>query len=338
MTLRTKQTSDVDAPDKRMNTDNRMQCPICLLNVADLSGRTSLTKHLASHLERFSLDCLPLNTSSWGNENALDDESESSTPDQDQAPPVHEQPAPNDQDTTTESMHRASPQDIAMFRQRTTGADVMTDDEIRDVIAAVRRKTFVDRTDVLEQVQTLNRMSKNAISSDQQPESYITPWQIVKEQPHIVQQLVEQQSQTNRPSLYRSFAEEAVWKGDAKDSGSARRLTRLEVLDFTRSQINAMIGEEHEHEHNQQSASRKPQIAAAAPPPPTPPPPPPTAGPLNPHVPVYAKVHTEHMAIETLEYYDIPWEYDKVGETRSLFDGIALISVTVRSLLYHYPP
>jgi hypothetical protein len=103
MTLKTKQTSDVDTPDKSVNTENRMECPICLLDVADLSSRTTLTKHLASHLERFSLDCLPLNTSSWGNEISLDDKSESSDPDPDQASAVREDLAPNEQDVATES-------------------------------------------------------------------------------------------------------------------------------------------------------------------------------------------------------------------------------------------
>jgi hypothetical protein len=100
---------------------------------------------------------------------------------------------------------------------------------------------------------------------------------------------------------------------------------RLAEADFTQSQIDAIMASDGGRK--QQPASKMPKKA-----------PPPAGDPTNSYLPVYAKVHTEHMAIETLKYYDIPWEYDKVGETRSLFDGIALISVTVRSLLYHYPP
>lgn len=31
------------------------------------------------------------------------------------------------------------------------------------------------------------------------------------------------------------------------------------------------------------------------------------------HIPVYAKIHVEYLSTETLRYYNIPWEYDKVS-------------------------
>ena len=37
--------------------------------------------------------------------------------------------------------------------------------------------------------------------------------------------------------------------------------------------------------------------------------------PLRSTAPVYPKVHTDYIATETLRYYDVPWEYDKVSQT-----------------------
>lgn len=35
--------------------------------------------------------------------------------------------------------------------------------------------------------------------------------------------------------------------------------------------------------------------------------------PFHGHQPVYAKIHTDYLSIETLRYYDIPFEYDHVS-------------------------
>jgi hypothetical protein len=96
MMLSFKQTSDTSK--RPFTIDERKQCPICLLDVADLPSRTILTKHLASHLERFSLDCLPLDTSSWGDQNIHDSGSESSDPDQDLYPEPHKQTFSDEQE------------------------------------------------------------------------------------------------------------------------------------------------------------------------------------------------------------------------------------------------
>lgn len=32
--------------------------------------------------------------------------------------------------------------------------------------------------------------------------------------------------------------------------------------------------------------------------------------------PVYPKIHTKYLAIETLRYYEVPWEYDRVSDAR----------------------
>lgn len=45
----------------------------------------------------------------------------------------------------------------------------------------------------------------------------------------------------------------------------------------------------------------------------------PAGHPIRPHALVYPKIHVDYMATETLKYYDIPWEYDKVNQdARSL--------------------
>ena len=78
---------------------------MCLLGVADLPSRMSLSKHLASHLERFSLDCLPLDTSSWGDQNIRDDSSEPSDADQDLRLGHHEHNAHNEHGAFVPSGH-----------------------------------------------------------------------------------------------------------------------------------------------------------------------------------------------------------------------------------------
>ena len=102
MMLSAGQSSNDNTTKKHVIADDRTQCPICLLDVANLPGRTSLTKHIASHLEKFSLDCLPLNTSSWGNENVQDNEMESSDPDQDLLTESHEHTVRNELETVIE--------------------------------------------------------------------------------------------------------------------------------------------------------------------------------------------------------------------------------------------
>jgi len=52
--------------------------------------------------------------------------------------------------------------------------------------------------------------------------------------------------------------------------------------------------------------------------------------------PTYAKVKREHIAIETLKYFDIPWEYDRVSlgpssESRIQIPyGIAMLTASRR--------
>lgn len=55
--------------------------------------------------------------------------------------------------------------------------------------------------------------------------------------------------------------------------------------------------------------------------------------------PTYAKVKKEHIAIETLKYYGIPWEYDRVSF--SSCNGMSrpqLTSTTEGQAIHHNPP
>lgn len=89
---------------------------------------------------------------------------------------------------------------------------------------------------------------------------------------------------------------EAEREDDAELSDLRRE--RFTAWGFTDSQIDAMM--DKQQSNKQQPASRTPTAS----------------GPANvsakPHAPVYPKVHTGHMSIETLKYYDISWEYDQV--------------------------
>jgi len=62
--------------------------------------------------------------------------------------------------------------------------------------------------------------------------------------------------------------------------------------------------------------------------------------------PTYAKVKREHIAIETLKYFDIPWEYDRVSLTlspdsnsNSNSNTIAMLTTRAeRQEIHHHPP
>ena len=79
---------------------------------------------------------------------------------------------------------------------------------------------------------------------------------------------------------------------------------RLAEADFTQSQIDAIMSSDGGRK--QQPAPKMPKKA-----------PPPASNPTSFRAPIYAKIHTEHMAIEILKWYDIPWEYDQVRKTES---------------------
>jgi hypothetical protein len=406
---------------KHVNTDDRAQCPICLLDVADLSSRTSLTKHLASHLERFSLDCLPLSASSWGNENLRDDESGSSDPDQGLAPEPHEQTVHNEQDATTENLEakqppekrnlsvegaepskaithelnlerkmvdtekeEATPNYRRMFREVEEGLEAdelqstrklaKSHEETSRSIQAMRRslakfaeattkdtttgeskleleKIYTERKQILEEY---DRKQHKARDQDGEEELSILEHPTLetinaeykrmaedheREQRKAKDEAGEEELSTLEPSkleimgasmrltmalqerIQKQLEEQAdllrhlerfqnndMVRGTEQDNMNDAMRKRLEEADFTPSQIDAIM--RNGNGRKQEPASKMPKTAA--------PPPPADAPTGSSRAPVYLKVHTDHMAIETLKYYDIPWEYDQVRKKDSI--------------------
>ena len=43
-----------------------------------------------------------------------------------------------------------------------------------------------------------------------------------------------------------------------------------------------------------------------------------------PRNPVYAKIHRDYLSVDTLKYYDVPWEYDRVSQKLSCFSFLRL--------------
>lgn len=96
----------------------------------------------------------------------------------------------------------------------------------------------------------------------------------------------------------REKEDEEKRKKKAEEEALAEAMTkRLMLAGFQNNQIQAIIKTDVEH-----------------------PPPPPGATPGHPvvwqgghgHQPTYIKVHRDHLSIDTLSYFDIPWEYDRV--------------------------
>jgi hypothetical protein len=77
-------------------TTKRAQCPICPISEATLPRHYTLAKHIASHLEKFALICVP--PGSWDNENTHADGSDSSDSDEDTALELSEQHTSKEQE------------------------------------------------------------------------------------------------------------------------------------------------------------------------------------------------------------------------------------------------
>jgi hypothetical protein len=97
---------------------------------------------------------------------------------------------------------------------------------------------------------------------------------------------------------------------------------RLDENGFTQSQIDEIMAKEQaKRVKNSTTTTARPLL------------------PLRSRVPVYPKIHTEYISTETLRYYDVPWEYDRVSP-RLLSFFFSRIVLTLfrkeRSLLYHH--
>jgi hypothetical protein len=79
---------------------------------------------------------------------------------------------------------------------------------------------------------------------------------------------------------------------------------------FTQSQIEAIMdkNKKQQQQQQQQPASHRTTTTTTT-----------TLArvPLREEVPVYAKIHVDYISTETLRYYDIPWEYDRVRYSTS---------------------
>ena len=369
MILIFRQTSNVSK--KSLTTDDREQCPICLLHVADLPTRTSLTKHLASHLERFSLDCLPLDTGSWGDQNIRDGGSDSSDPDQDLFLEPHEQLVSDEQEVERGSFEDLSTEDSRAeenewseenmrdmmselayqkdreSRQRMTAEEV----ELR-IMEREREFQRIEATtrQLLEEHTHRSHEARKGDKADEfPPESYpvdleddprndidaerkriMEDWGR-RERVHRERELKEQEDQAVAESVRRR-EEELTKNASERADGAQDNLDdvlreRLAEADFTQSQIDAIMAKNGKIK--QRYFLRTSTTAQQA------------GGSTNPPAPVYPKVHTDHMAIETLRYYDIAWEYDKVSKKDHipmLEFGSNVRCATVRSILHRHPP
>jgi hypothetical protein len=81
-----------------------------------------------------------------------------------------------------------TPQEIAMFRQRITGAHAMNDDQVRNIIDQTKRKSFMDQNNALKQAQMQNQLSQNGAGGNQQARPNRTPGQTINEHAPGVQQ------------------------------------------------------------------------------------------------------------------------------------------------------
>jgi len=79
---------------------------------------------------------------------------------------------------------------------------------------------------------------------------------------------------------------------------------RLAETGFTQSQIDDIMDKQKATKHPEPTRKTTTTTTTTR-----------ALAPLRSHVPVYAKIHTEYISTETLRYYDIPWEYDRVSPT-----------------------
>lgn len=108
---------------------------------------------------------------------------------------------------------------------------------------------------------------------------------------HYLNFLAEQKEKTEKE---RAEEKEVIEKFDHE------MRERLSKAEYTDPQIETMMTKDHEDEEREKKVRDK--------------------------APVYSKVHTKYLSLATLEYYDLPWEYDRVGDTPR---SVSLILLTV---------
>jgi hypothetical protein len=96
---------------------------------------------------------------------------------------------------------------------------------------------------------------------------------------------------------------EAKEKKEAQAKLDEAMRKRLAETGFTQSQIDAIMDKEKKKQEPTSKTTTTTTTTLAR-------------VPLRGHVPVYAKIHVDYISTETLRYYDIPWEYDRVSFVR----------------------
>jgi len=94
---------------------------------------------------------------------------------------------------------------------------------------------------------------------------------------------------------------EAKEKKEAQAKLDEAMRKRLAESGFTQSQIDAIMDKEKKKQEPISKTTTTTTTTTLA------------RVPLRGHVPVYAKIHVDYISTETLRYYDIPWEYDRVS-------------------------
>lgn len=104
---------------------------------------------------------------------------------------------------------------------------------------------------------------------------------------------------------------------------------RLAESGFTQSQIEAIMDKEKAKKQPTKTTTTTTTTTL-------------TRAPLRAHVPTYAKIHIDYLSVETLRYYDIPYEFDRVSDKRdpsqSKIQILKQLTISPeRPLLHHHP-
>jgi hypothetical protein len=345
------------------------------MNEATLPKRHTLVKHIASHLEKFALICLP--PGSWDNEHTHAGESDSSDSDGDTAFEPLEQWTSNEQEAAAvgreiqqdlrpeqpgtehtwpledmvehrefdpaklktkeeerksieetygekpEEAVRASDMDRYaahdpllpnrgqtggpkedIDRAKADGVEIVQETEQKKLGAKVETKQVADmhdelgyrpsRPSALDYQATASSQGRRQIRRSRSTGHAPTPVVRVYNNVDHDQTTPEKAKRQNREWDKSEGRRGEMQEPQELDVALGKRLADT---GFTQSQIAAIIAKEKK---NQQPTSGTPPV------------------PLRSDVPVYAKIHVDYISTETLRYYDIPWEYDRVSTNRLL--------------------
>lgn len=116
---------------------------------------------------------------------------------------------------------------------------------------------------------------------------------------------------------YREFVakQEAKRKEEDRKNGKAEKdfedqmRSRLSKHGFTEAQIDALVDEDRDRKNATTTTTTTTTMSRWS----------------GDGKPVYSKVHRKYLALDTLRYYDVPWEYDVVSKWSLVFHNVALL-------------